>query len=86
MERAIVTRITRVRKFSCENSESIFSELGNLEVVTATSIKYANVFGFTQEEVFEVLYGFAFEGKKVLSGSMVFCQHKRLSQNPLDTF
>lgn len=49
MERAIMTGITRVSK------ESIFSDLNNLEVVTATSDKYADVFGFTQQEVIEAL-------------------------------
>ena len=49
LERAIMTGITRVSK------ESIFSDLNNLEVVTATSDKYATAFGFTQEEVFAAL-------------------------------
>jgi len=44
--RAILTGITRVSK------ESIFSDLNNLEVVTTTSDKYADSFGFTEEEVF----------------------------------
>lgn len=44
-DRAIMTGITRVSK------ESIFSDLNNLAVVTATSDKYAEAFGFTQEEV-----------------------------------
>ena len=47
--RAIMTGITRVSK------ESIFSDLNNLEVVTATSGKYATAFGFTEEEVFNAL-------------------------------
>ena len=46
LERAIMTGITRVSK------ESIFSDLNNLEVVTTTSDKYADCFGFTEEEVF----------------------------------
>ena len=45
MERAIMTGITRVSK------ESIFSDLNHLEVVTTTSKKYMDVFGFTQQEV-----------------------------------
>lgn len=45
MERAIMTGITRVSK------ESIFSDLNNLEVVTTTSEKYADIFGFTDVEV-----------------------------------
>ena len=46
LERAIMTGITRVSR------ESIFSDLNNLEVVTTTSDKYADCFGFTEEEVF----------------------------------
>ncbi|MBQ2800676.1 MAG: AAA family ATPase [Lachnospiraceae bacterium] len=47
--RAIMTGITRVSK------ESVFSDLNNLEVVTTTSDKYADVFGFTEKEVFDAL-------------------------------
>ena len=49
LERAMMTGITRVSK------ESIFSDLNNLKVVTATSDKYADCFGFTEEEVFAAL-------------------------------
>jgi len=49
LERAVMTGITRVSK------ESIFSDLNHLEVVTATSDKYATAFGFTEEEVFAAL-------------------------------
>ena len=49
MGRGIMTGITRVSK------ESVFSDLNNLEVVTATSDKYATAFGFTEEEVFSAL-------------------------------
>lgn len=49
LERAVMTGITRVGK------ESIFSDLNNLEVVTTTSGKYADCFGFTEEEVFMAL-------------------------------
>lgn len=49
MERAVMTGITRVSK------ESVFSDLNNLEVVTTTSDKYAEIFGFTEEEVFAAL-------------------------------
>ena len=49
LERAIMTGITRVSK------ESIFSDLNNLEVVTTTSEKYADSFGFTEQEVFSAL-------------------------------
>lgn len=51
-DRAIMTGITRVSK------ESIFSDLNNLEVVTTTSDKFADSFGFTQEEVSETLHEF----------------------------
>ena len=49
LDRAIMTGITRVSK------ESIFSDLNNLEVVTTTSDKYEDAFGFTEEEVFSAL-------------------------------
>ena len=49
LERAVMTGITRVSK------ESIFSDLNNLEVVTTTSEKYADCFGFTEDEVFTAL-------------------------------
>lgn len=49
MERAIMTGITRVSR------ESVFSDLNNLEVVTTTSKKYADCFGFTEQEVFTAL-------------------------------
>lgn len=49
LDRAIMTGITRVSK------ESIFSDLNNLQVVTATSELYADAFGFTEEEVFAAL-------------------------------
>ncbi len=49
MERGLLTGITRVSK------ESIFSDLNNLEVVTTTSEKYSDSFGFTEEEVFTAL-------------------------------
>ena len=45
LERAIMTGITRVSK------ESIFSDLNNLEVVTTSSEKYADCFGFTEKEL-----------------------------------
>ncbi len=58
LERAIMTGITRVSK------ESIFSDLNNLEVVTTTSDKYADCFGFTEEEVFQALDEFGLTGEK----------------------
>lgn len=58
LERAIMTGITRVSK------ESIFSDLNNLEVVTTTSQKYADYFGFTEKEVFAALDQFDLSDKK----------------------
>lgn len=58
LERAIMTGITRVSK------ESIFSDLNNLEVVTTTAEKYADSFGFTQEEVFAALDEFEVTDKE----------------------
>lgn len=58
LERAIMTGITRVSK------ESIFSDLNNLEVVTTTSEKYADCFGFTEQEVFESLAHFNLFNKR----------------------
>lgn len=45
LDRAIMTGITRVSR------ESIFSDLNHLTVVTTTSCRYEEAFGFTQEEV-----------------------------------
>ncbi|MCM1231117.1 MAG: ATP-binding protein [Ruminococcus flavefaciens] len=58
MERALMTGITRVSK------ESMFSDLNNLEVVTTTSEKYADCFGFTEEEVFAALEEDGLSGHK----------------------
>lgn len=49
LERALLTGISRVSK------ESIFSDLNNLKVITATSEEYKTSFGFTEEEVFTAL-------------------------------
>lgn len=49
MYRGVITGITRISK------ESIFSDLNHLEVITTTSQKYADCFGFTEEEVFASL-------------------------------
>lgn len=57
LERGLMTGITRVSK------ESIFSDLNNLEVVTATSEKYADVFGFTEKEIFEALKEYGLSDK-----------------------
>lgn len=44
LERALMTGIIGVRKASYEASESIFSDLNNLEAVTTTSDKYEECF------------------------------------------
>lgn len=49
MQRGLITGITRISK------ESIFSDLNNLEVITTTSERYAQYFGFTEQEVFAAL-------------------------------
>lgn len=58
LERAIMTGITRVSK------ESVFSDLNNLKVITTTSEKYADSFGFTEEEVFAALDEFGLSEQK----------------------
>ena len=58
LDRGIMTGITRVSK------ESIFSDLNNLEVVTTTSNKYADSFGFTQEEVSDALCEFGLSSQE----------------------
>ena len=60
MERAVMTGITRVSK------ESIFSDLNNLTVITTTSDRYANCFGFTEKEVFQALDDFHMGNQKAL--------------------
>ena len=61
LQRAIMTGITRV------STESMFSDLNNLNVVTMTSKEYASAFGFTEEEVFMALdnYGISREKENV---------------------
>ncbi len=61
LERALMTGITRVAK------ESIFSDLNNLDVVTTTSEKYEDCFGFTQQEVTAALkeFGLSAQMRKV---------------------
>ncbi len=44
--------------------ESVFSDLNNLEVVTTTSEKYADSFGFTEKEVFAALYEYGMASKR----------------------
>lgn len=58
LERAVMTGITRVSK------ESIFSDLNNLEVVTTTSNKYQDSFGFTQKEVSDALAEYGLTNKE----------------------
>lgn len=58
LERAFMTGITRASR------ESIFSDLNNLEVVTTTSNKYADAFGFTEKEVFAALDELGMSDKK----------------------
>lgn len=58
LERAIMTGITRVSK------ESVFSDMNNLKVVTTTSEKYADCFGFTENEVFTALEEYALSDHK----------------------
>ena len=58
MERALMTGITRVIK------ESMFSDLNNLTVVTVTTEKYTDCFGFTEEEVFAALDEFGLSDHK----------------------
>ncbi len=61
IERGLMTGITRVSR------ESMFSDLNNLKVVTTTTNKYTDAFGFTEEEVFERLdeYGMSEEKERV---------------------
>ncbi len=58
LERALMTGITRISK------ESIFSDLNNLRVISTTSEKYADSFGFTEEEVFAALDEFGLTDQK----------------------
>lgn len=58
LERAIMIGITRISR------ESIFSDLNHLEVVTTTSEKYADKFGFTEAEVEQALEEYGLTDKK----------------------
>lgn len=58
LARGIMTGITRISK------ESIFSDLNHLQVVTTTSNKYADCFGFTEEEVLNSLKEYGLEDRK----------------------
>ena len=53
-----MTGITRVSK------ESIFSDLNNLEVITTTSAKYTDVFGFTKAEIEDALREYGLYDRK----------------------
>ena len=57
LARGIMTGITRISR------ESIFSDLNHLKVVTTTSNKYADCFGFTEEEVFNSLKEYGLEAR-----------------------
>ncbi len=61
LHKALLTGITRVSR------ESLFSDLNNLKVITNSSAKYADCFGFTEDEVFKALddYGYSSEKEKV---------------------
>lgn len=58
LDRGIMTGITRVSK------ESVFSDLNNLTVVTTTTDRYTDCFGFTQEEVASALKEYELEDKE----------------------
>ena len=75
LERGLITGITRVAK------ESIFSDLNNLEVVSTTTNRYTDCFGFTEQEVFAAMdeYGLTekSEVKKWYDG-FIFGEHKEI--------
>lgn len=58
LDRAIMTGITRISR------ESVFSDLNNLRVVTTTSEKYSDCFGFTEREVCLSLEEYGLSDKK----------------------
>ena len=58
LERAMMTGITRISK------ESIFSDLNNLTVITTTSERYMEFFGFTEQEAFAALDRFGMGEQK----------------------
>ena len=55
LERAVITGILRIAK------ESIFSDLNNLKTYSVLHPKYSQYFGFTEEEVMELLKQFGLE-------------------------
>ena len=58
LERAMMTGITRISK------GSIFSDLNNLTVITTTSERYMEFFGFTEQEAFATLDRFGMGEQK----------------------
>ncbi len=58
LTKSLLTGITRVSR------ESLFSDLNNLKIVTISSDKYADCFGFTEEEVFAALDEFGYSSEK----------------------
>ena len=60
LERAVMTGITRISR------ESIFSDLNNLTVITTTSRKYEEAFGFTQAEVSAALLEYGLSDQEEL--------------------
>lgn len=58
LERAVLMGITRISK------ESIFSDLNNLKVISATSKKYETAFGFTQQEVSHALEEYGLQNQE----------------------
>ena len=57
-EKALVTGITRVSK------ESLFSDVNNFNTYSVTSDRYADCFGFTEQEVFDSLDEYGLSEKK----------------------
>ncbi len=78
LERAVLTGILRVAK------ESIFSGLNNVEVASILSNKYQDKFGFTEEEVIEILdfYEVEYDIKKVRNWYNGFVFGKTYIYNP----
>ncbi len=93
LERAVLTGITRISK------ESLFSDLNNLNVVTAMSDEYASCFGFTEKEVFDAMDEFGMKNKDEIKrwyDGFAFGEHRDiynpwsviclLDKNRLDTY
>ena len=58
LEFAVITGCLRISK------ESIFTGLNNLEIISVLNVDYAEYFGFTEEEVFEMLDFYEMNEKK----------------------